>query len=90
MDNKRNKFTIEYDIADLPMVVHALAIARNTAMMCGHTVAKERLEHLRKIVDGLVPPAARVFDDQVWCEICLAIYDSPEWSVDIARPNWKP
>jgi len=87
--NKRNRVAFEFDATDLPMIVHAFAIARNTAMMCGHDGAKRRLEELRQAVDALVPEGARVFDGEVWCEIGMALRDAKAWTVGIALDSWS-
>lgn len=89
MDNKRNKVSLEFDVTDLPMVADAFSIARNTAMMCGRPVAKERLERLRQAVEALVPEPARVFDGEVWAEIGAALSTAARWSLAVERPDWR-
>lgn len=37
----------------------------------------------------MIPPAAKVFDGEVWSEICQTLYEGDEWSVSIERPSWN-
>src|SRR3546814_20316368 len=90
MDNGRTKVMLEFDASDLPMLAEALGLARNTAMMNGQPVAQKRLETLRKMVDAMIPAGARLFDGEVWSEICLAMYNGEDWDVSIHRTSCRP
>src|SRR3546814_15586650 len=89
MDNGRTKVMLEFDASDLPMLAEALGLARNTALMNGQPVAQQRLETLRRMVNAMVPAGARIFDGEVWSEICLALYDGGDWKVSIHRHSWR-
>lgn len=89
--NKRTIVSLEFEQADLPMLMHALAIARNTALMCGHDAAKRRLESYRKQVEALIPKPALAFDGEVWSEIGMAVAEGNPWSVrfEAKRYSWE-
>lgn len=43
--DNRTRLTLDIEITDLPMILHAIAIARNAALMSGRRDAAARLEH---------------------------------------------
>lgn len=69
MTNGRNKFTVEFDLGDAAMIVHAFAIARNTAMMCGYPDATKRFERYREVVRQFVPQCSSYFDEEAWSQM---------------------
>jgi hypothetical protein len=83
------KVSFEFDVTDLPMLAHALMIARNTAMMCGNKQAEARLESLRECVDALIPEGALVLDAFDWAEIGMALPKAQEVEVRIDKASWR-
>lgn len=86
MNNKTVSLT--FAIGDLPMIAHAFSIARATAMVCGHKLAKERLNQYHKIIDALIPEHCKMFDEEEWAEICIRIAECKEWSVTVSKSGW--
>jgi hypothetical protein len=80
--------SLQISVGDLPMMAHAFMIARNTALMCGHSVAKKRLAAYLAQIEALIPPEIRIFDPEVWAEICAAISTCNDWSCGIREPRW--
>lgn len=87
-DNKRLKATLEFDIADAPMLVHAMQIAACTAMMCGHKDAQKKLDAYKQVFAQLAPPEAKFFDEEEWAEMGLALLTAASYHVTIAEPKW--
>jgi hypothetical protein len=88
-DNKRLKGTLEFDIADAPMLVHAMQIAACTAMMCGHRDAQKKLDAYKAIFQQFAPPEAKFFDEEEWAEIGMALMTAKTFHVTIAEPRWN-
>lgn len=86
MNNRTVSLT--FSTGDLPMIAHAFIIARATAMLCGHKIAKKRLNDMVKMVEALIPEEARLFEPEHWAEICASIADCKEYSVTIGWPEW--
>ena len=74
--------------AYLPMMAHAMMIARNSEMMSGRNRAAKRADAIAKEIDAQAPDIARLFDDGVFCEMCAALLDAPSWSVTIEK-DWR-
>lgn len=92
MSNGRLTKTLDYESYEAPMMAHALQIAANTALMCGHEGARERLRELLGKVKANVPAEARRFDDEAFAEIGRAMQDVPddgEVVVGWAPPSWR-
>lgn len=89
-DNGRHKRTLEFDVMDAPMLAAALRLAACTAMMCGHKDAQKRLDQYRDVVAQLVPPEAKLFDEECWAEIGMALADAPTFEVSIRATRWDP
>jgi hypothetical protein len=94
MSDNMRKVTLEFDVCDLPMLAHAMAIARNTALMCSAPKAKARAEEIRQQFEALIPEAARVFDDGFgfsWSEIgqALLTHEGDDVSVAVEPPDWR-
>lgn len=70
--NRKNTTDISVPDAFLPVLAHALAISRNTQMMCGASAAQKLAEELRLDVEARIPAAIRIFDDGHWCEAATA------------------
>lgn len=89
MSNGQNTRILQFEETDAPVLVHALIIAANTALMCGKPLAQKRLQQLRKALEQFVPEPAKDFDPEDWCEMGLAMvsaervhvfYDVPDWA----------
>lgn len=89
MSNRRDKFVMEFDRADAPMLVHALGIAANTAMMCGHPQAQKKLQAYREAVKAFAPPEADRFDEEVWAEMGIALLTAKRVDVGVKQRAWE-
>lgn len=85
------KVTLEFDIADLPMLAGALRTAACEAMMERRPGAQERLNSYRKTIDALIPDGARVFDGLTWSEVCIALDGAATYAVGFEEwgYDWK-
>jgi hypothetical protein len=88
-DNKRLKGTLEFDIADAPMLVHAMSIAACTAMMCGHKDAQKKLDAYKKVFAQFAPPEAAFFDEETWAEMGGALLTAKSFHVTVTEPKWN-
>jgi hypothetical protein len=88
-DNSRLKRTLEFDLTDAPMLVHALSIAAATAKMCGLKDAEQKLRAYKAILAQFVPPEAKLFEEEAWAEIGMALATSPTFLVSITRARWE-
>ena len=86
MTNRRDSIQITVPLAILPALAHSLSIGRNTAMMCGYNLAAENLQLLNDAVQAAIPAAAHLFDEFVFCNLCAALFKTPQWS--IAFKGW--
>ena len=73
MSNKRLKRTLEFDLTDANMLMHAMMIAANSAMMCGNHAAQSRLKYYYKMLERFVPQACKIFSAEKFAEIGLAL-----------------
>jgi hypothetical protein len=85
------KVTLEFDVADLPMLADSLRTTACEAMMEGRPGARKRIKAYRQAIDALIPEAARVFDGLTWSEICLALADARHYQVGFEEwgYEWK-
>jgi hypothetical protein len=81
MSNMQNKRTLEFDVSDAPMLVHAMQIAANTAMMCGHPDARKRFQQYREVFQSFAPPEAAFFDEETWGEMGMALAQASAFHV---------
>lgn len=89
MSNGMNKFVVEFDIGDAPMIVRAFSIARNTAMMCGYPDAQKRFERYRAIVKQFVPLTAKLFDEEQWSLIMAKLQEAKNFTIAFTpRYSW--
>jgi len=88
MSNNRNIRTMEFEVTDVPMIIGALRIAANTALMCGKHDAQERLRQLRKAIEQYVPTEAGWFDEEDWCELGMALTGAETVHVSYDVPGW--
>lgn len=89
MSNGPGKFTMEFDRADGPMLVHALQIAACTALMCGHSQAQARLQTYRDAFKAFAPPEAKFFDEEAWAEIGMALVTAKSFKVMLVARSWQ-
>lgn len=71
------------------MMAHAMMIGRNTEIMSGRKVAAARADAIAKQIDACVPDIARIFDDGVFCELCAALAEVPQWTVSIKKARFR-
>jgi hypothetical protein len=93
-NNKRLTRVLEFDLADAPMLLHAMRIGANTAMMCGHRDAQERLKRYGAMLKEFISPVSDIFDPECWAEIGMALADAKECRVGLAPrahdTSWSP
>ena len=86
--NSRRIRTIQIDEADAYMLVRALGIAINTAIMCGGQESVRRLQHYKEQIKALAPPAAKYLRRETdLCEIAIAASTAETWSIYRVREN---
>lgn len=84
--NGENIVSIEFDRADALMIVHAMQIGANTAMMCGYPDAEARFRHYREVFKTLVPAGAvHLRSEESFTEIILAIRETKTWRAEESR-----
>lgn len=88
MSNMQNKRTLEFDVTDAPMMLHAMQIAANTAMMCGHPSARARFQQYRDFFKSLIPAEANFFGKEVWGEIGMALATAKTFRVYLDEDNF--
>lgn len=82
--------TLEYDIADAPMLRHAMIIASNTALMCGGRNAMGRFQYYRRKFTELCPPGyEHLRREEDLCEIAIAMTGAPCWSIQFVKQRWS-
>ena len=89
MSNDRLKRTIEFDLMDAPMLVHAMMIAANTAKMCGHRDAEKKLRAYQAVLKTFVPPEAAHFDEEAWAELGMALMEAQHFHVTVTQKSWE-
>jgi hypothetical protein len=88
MDDERNKRTFVFDLADVPVVAHALAVEYGTYI--GYDRGKcRRVKELYDLVAEQVPTCARLFDPEDWQEFCRLIADGAAYEVGHERKSWN-
>ncbi|MBS7671674.1 hypothetical protein [Croceicoccus gelatinilyticus] len=81
---------IEFDQADAPMLLHALIIGANTALMCGGRQATQRMAYYARLIRDLCPPGhEHLRREEDLCEIALAMREAPHWSFTFAPERWR-
>lgn len=87
MDNKRNTRSFDFDLADLPVVAHALSIECGSYL--GVDRAKyRRVKELHDLVAQHVPGCSQLFDAEDWQEFCRLIAQGAVFEVAHARRSW--
>lgn len=89
MSNHPRTVSMEFDIADLAMMAHALRIERNSQLGTRNDVARQRADTIAKRLSAAAPTVSRYFDDAVFCELVIAVYETSEPTVEIERPSWR-
>lgn len=92
MSNRPNHFTVEFHKGDALMLVHAMMIASTTAWMCGYPGARDRFNEYREKFEEHVPALARVFDEEAWAELVMALQSVTNYEVEFTkdwRGNWR-
>lgn len=79
--NGSNIVPMDLDEADFLMLAAGLAIARNTAMMCGGEDSARRLEFYRQQIEAKLPAGAKhVSREEALAEAIYAIREAGWWS----------
>lgn len=90
--NGGDSLALDVPLAALPALEYALAIGRNTQMMCSGPEAKDMMEALRKKVDAAIPDCARIFRDRHWAALGARLA-AGEWMtasvVKRGRSSWS-
>jgi len=87
MDNKRNSRSFDFDLADLPVVAHALSI--ECGCYLGIDRAKyRRVKELHDLVAEQVPGCSALFEAEDWQEFCRAISQGASYEVAHVRRAW--
>lgn len=87
--NNRLKRTMEFDLADAPMLMAAVRLAACTAMMCSHKDADKKLRVYQKMFEQFVPACAARFEEEVWAEIGMALLNAESFRVTIEPRSWE-
>lgn len=87
--NNRLKRTLEFDVADGPMLMAAVRLAACTAMMCSHRDAEKKLRVYQQMFAQHVPAAAARFDEETWAEIGMALMAATSFHVTILPKRWE-
>ncbi len=87
MDNKRNTRSFDFDLADLPVVAHALSIECGSYL--GVDRAKyRRVKELHDLVAEHVPECSKLFEAEDWQEFCRLISQGTAFEVAHVRRSW--
>lgn len=74
--------TFIYDLADAPMLIHALAIGANTVMMCGGGQAQHRMRWYRDQIAATAPPGWQHLPrEEDLANIAIAMATAQRWSI---------
>lgn len=88
-DNKRHMRTLEYDVADAPMIAEALMLAVTRAMIGGTKDAMKRMKAYEDFVLQMVPEPVRIFDACEWAEMGMALSTAKTWGVGLIHREWE-
>ncbi|AFU88116.1 hypothetical protein CcrColossus_gp246 [Caulobacter phage CcrColossus] len=89
MTNDRLKRSIEFDLTDAPMLMHAMSIAACTAMMCGQPGADKKLRAYKAVFQAFVPPEAAGFVEERWAEMGMALMTAKTFHVTVLPRSWE-
>lgn len=88
MDNARNKRGFEFDLADIPMIAHALSIE------CGTWLGYDRATYVRAkelhdLVAKQVPSCSKHFNSEDWQDFCRRISAGAAYEVVHKPRAWR-
>ncbi len=89
MGNGRNIHSLDFPLGDMLMMMEAMRLAGNTAMMYPKPVAEARFREYQERFNALVPEPARQFSGFDLCEINIALQEASSFHVFIARPTGR-
>lgn len=88
MDNARNKRRFEFDLADIPMLAHALSIECGTWLGCDRA-KYVRAKELHDLVAAEVPACSKHFDADDWQDFCRRISAGAAYEIVHQRRSWS-
>lgn len=82
--------TLRFDLADAPVLMHALMVQGNLAMMgCGGPKVEGRMRHYQRIFLEACPKGyEHLRRDEDLCDIAIAMVESETWSIHRKR-RWQ-
>lgn len=89
LTNNATKRTLEFELADAPMLAHALQIEATTAWMSRKHDVKNRLMMYHALIEKNVAKAALLFDGEDWAEIGMALRNAETFMVTIEKRSWE-
>jgi hypothetical protein len=75
------KINLQFDEADLPMLVQYLNLGATTAHMCGSENASRRMDQLKEMIENLIPRSLRLFEGEQFYEMATALSKAATWSI---------
>lgn len=82
--------SIEFDLADAPVIAHALMIAANVAMMGQTEDSEARLRFYRDQFLAVAPPGHKhLKSEEHLCDIAIQMDQSPTWSIHRMNERWS-
>lgn len=81
---------LEFNIADAPMIYHALLIGRNTAMLNSH-IDKDGENRMRELMDKLkpyVPKCSEAFNPEIWATMMREVQEADFILIHHHSPTW--
>jgi hypothetical protein len=88
VSSNRNEVTLTFSVGDLPMLLHAMRIEANVAMMSGREEARTRMKRYCDAIRSLIPAEAQVFHEATWAEMSAALGSGEAWSVAHVRNDY--
>lgn len=85
----KSPISLSVDLADLPILAHALLAAETNAWMQGRNLARKRCEYLKGMILDLLPKSSRVLHERDWMEVLLHIYDGKTCDVQVVDTKGK-
>ena len=88
LGNGENIVSLDFDKADLLMLMASMRLASCTAYMCGGEKAARRFSHYEQAYAQLLPEGAKLFDrEEQLAEIIYAIREHKQWSQRLEGMN---
>jgi hypothetical protein len=85
--NGRNVRMVPIQLGDILMLMEAMRLAGNTAMMSSLPLAEKRLREYQAMFDDMVPAGARIFDGEVWAEINITLATATSYRVFVQKKD---